>query len=266
MNANKVKAAMKTGQMAYGAAFSYPSLQDVELVGNLGYDFIWIEGEHGAFSLPDIEEMCIVADGAGLSAVARVPDFEPSTVLGYLDRGVMGIIAPHICTKADAEALVRACYYHPKGLRGVGPGRAYSFASRFEDSSAYMAWMNDHVLSVALVEDEEGIENLPDILTADGLDAVALGPADLAQSMGEPGRPGHARVAAALEKAKARIDASDKPRDRDFMAFTSVRGLLVAAARDGLASMKETKGASVDPVKASLAAAGHSDADFYRGR
>ncbi len=266
MNANKVKAAMKTGQMAYGAAFSYPSLQDVELVGNLGYDFIWIEGEHGAFSLPDIEEMCIVADGVGLSAVARVPDFEPSTVLGYLDRGVMGIIAPHICTKADAEALVRACYYHPKGLRGVGPGRAYSFASRFEDSSAYMAWMNDQVLSVALIEDEKGIENLSDILTADGLDAVALGPADLAQSMGEPGRPGHARVAAALEKAKARIDASDKPRDRDFMAFTSVRGLLVAAALDGLASMKETKGASVDPVKASLAAAGHSDADFYRGR
>jgi len=129
-----------------------------------------------------------------------------------------------------------------------------------------MAWMNDQVLSVALVEDEEGIENLPDIVTVEGLDSVALGPADLAQSMGEPGRPGNARVAATLERAKAQIDAADKPRDRDFMAFTSFRALLVAAGRDGLERMKETGGASVDPVKASLAAAGKSDADFYRGR
>ena len=256
MNANKVKAAMKTGQMAYGVGFAYPSLQEVELMGNVGFDFIWIEGEHGAFSLADIEEMCIVADGVGLSAVARVPDASPSTILGYLDRGVMGIIAPHICTKADAEALVRACYYHPEGLRGVGPGRTYSFSSQFEDQSAYMAWMNEQVLSVALIEDEEALDSLPDILTVEGLDTVALGPADLAQSMGEPGRPDHPRVAGALRKAKAQIDASGKPRDRDFMAFTVLKGLMVAAGRDALGGMKESKGASVDPVKGALGAAG----------
>ena len=252
---NKVKAAMKSGEMAYGVAFSYPSLQEVETVSGLGFDFIWIEGEHGAFSLSDVEEMCIVANGAGMSVVARIPNIEPSTILGYLDRGVMGIIAPHICTKADAEALVQACYYAPIGMRGVGPGRAYSFASGFDDSTAFMSWMNEQVLSVALIEDEEGIENLPDIATAKGLDAVALGPVDLAQSLGHPGNPAHPKVAEALEKAWSQIDASDKPRDRDFMAFTSIRAMLVAAGQDTLAKMTDTRGGSVDPVKLVLKAA-----------
>lgn len=255
MNDNTVRAALTNGTVAYGVAFSYPSIFEVETIGNLGYDFIWIEGEHGAFSLADVEQMCIVAGGFGMSAVARIPNIQPSTVLGYLDRGVMGIIAPHICNRADAESLVRSCYYAPKGMRGVGPGRAYTFASGFDDAAAYMQWMNEQVVSVALVEDEEGIDNLPEILTVEGLDAVALGPVDLAQSMGCPGNPAHPKVAAALQKAKDLIDASDKARDRDFFGFTSIKRLMEAAGKTALEEMRETKGASVDPLKIVLKAA-----------
>jgi len=252
MKANKVKAAMKSGEMTYGVSFSYSSLHAVELVGNLGFDFIWIDGEHGGFSLSDIEEMCIVADGVGLTTIARVPDIQPSTILGYLDRGVSGIIGPHICTEADAEALVAACYYAPKGIRGADPGRVAGHTTSAEDFPVYMARANEEVLSCALVEDEEGLENLPGILAVEGLDSVALGPLDLSQSMGEPGRPWHPRVAEAIKKAVAQIDASDKPRDRDFFAFTSLSRLLVAGAQEFLAKARETKGANVDPAARAL--------------
>ena len=248
MKSNNIKAAMNTGQMAYGVAFSYPSLQAVEIVGNLGFDFIWIDGEHGGFALTDIEEMCIVAEGVGLSTMARVPNIQPSTILGYLDRGVMSIMGPHICTKADAEALVTACYYAPKGIRGADPGRVLGYTTPPDEFPAYLSKANDEVLSCALVEDKEGLDNLPDILTVEGLDSVALGPLDLSQSMGEPGRPGHPRVAAAIRKAVAQIDASDKPRDRDFFAFASLSRLLVAGAQDFLTQARETRGSNVDPV------------------
>ncbi len=90
MKLNKLKAKIKAGEPVWGVLFAFKSLQLVELSAKLGFDYVFIEGEHGALSLSDIEEICIVADALGLSTVARVPRLDPATILGYLDRGGYG--------------------------------------------------------------------------------------------------------------------------------------------------------------------------------
>ena len=108
---NKVKAKLLAGEKVFGVGFTFPLLQAVEIVGDAGFDFIHIEGEHGVWSLKDIEETCMVANALGLTVHARVPNIHPSTILRFLDRGVQGIMGPHIRSQADTEALVAACRF-----------------------------------------------------------------------------------------------------------------------------------------------------------
>lgn len=225
MRVNKTKEKIVSGQSVKGFIMQFPSLQIVELMGELDFDYIFIEGEHGAFSPVDIEQTCIVADGMGLTPLARVPNFQPSTILGFLDRGVMGITAPHIKTKADAELLVKSCRFAPEGARSYYPNRVANYVVP-DDVPAYMAKANKQILVCALVEDEEGLVNLPEILTVAGLDMIVIGPMDLSQSLGEPGSPEHPRVKAAMDTAIEQIRASSVVYGHDIMKAIQVSQLL----------------------------------------
>jgi len=233
MRTNKIKAKIRAGEKAYGLSLTFPSLQMVEIAGNLGFDFVFIEGEHGSFGLGDIEQTCIVADHVGLTPVARVPNIHPSTILRFLDRGVMGITGPHIATKADAEALVKACKFAPRGIRSFFGNRVAGYGPP-EDVPAYMAQVNEEVLVNALIEDAEALEILPEILSVEGLDMVSIGHFDLSQSMGYPGRPDDPHVAEAMEKATAQIRASDKKFGRDVMSSVDAVQLVKQGAQEFL--------------------------------
>jgi len=225
MKANSVKEKIASGRKAIGFTIPFPSLQIVELMGGLGFDFVFIEGEHGAFSPMDIEQICIVADRMGMTPIARVPDIRPPTILGFLDRGVKGIMGPHVKTKADAEMLVKACKFAPEGIRSFYCNRVANYVFP-EDIPGYMAQANADMLVCALVEDEEAMENLPDILNVEGLDVVTIGYVDLSQSMGEPGNYEHPRVKAAMDKAIGQIRASSKVYGPDVMSVAYVSRLL----------------------------------------
>ena len=237
MQVNKAKAKIESGENAYGFILPFPCLQIVELMGELDFDYIFIEGEHGAFSPVDIEQICIVADRMGLTPLARVPNFQPSTILGFLDRGVMGITAPHIKTKADAELLVKSCRFAPEGARSYYPNRVAKYVVP-DDVPGYMASANKQILVCALVEDEEGLVNLPDILTVSGLDMIVIGPMDLSQSLGEPGNPDHPKVKAAMDAAIDQIRASSIVYGHDVMFGIQVTQLLKQGGREFL-SKKE---------------------------
>ena len=239
MRTNKVKSKIKAGEKVYGCAFTFPSAQLVEMVGVLGFDYIFIDGEHGTFTLADVEQMCIVADGVGLTPLARVPNNHPSTILRFLDRGVMGILGPHIVTRADVEALVRACKFAPLGIRSFAGHRVMGYSIP-EDVPALMTQANDEVMVSALIEDAQALENLPEILTVEGLDVVSFGPFDLSQSLGHPGNPRHPEVVAAMEKATAQIRASSKAFGPDFMYATGVTQLLAQGGREFLRKARES--------------------------
>jgi 2-keto-3-deoxy-L-rhamnonate aldolase RhmA len=241
MMRNRVKAKLLTGEKVFGVGFTFPLLHAVEIVGDAGFDFIHIEGEHGAWSLKDIEETCMVANAMGLTVHARVPNIHPSTILRFLDRGVQGIMGPHIRSQADAETLVAACRFAPEGRRSFYMSRPAGYRLP-ESVPEYMAQANKEVWVTALLEDKEAIEeNLEGILSVKGLDAVAIGHIDLSQSMGEPGNWEHPRVAEAMEAAWQRISAAGKAPQRRLMFTASITDLLTTGCHAFLAESKEQK-------------------------
>jgi len=234
MRINKIKAKMRAGETAYGCALSFPSAPLIELMGSAGFDYVFMDAEHGVFTLHDIEDMCRVADLVGLTPTARVPNIQPSTILRFLDRGVMGILGPHIITREDAEALVEACLFVPRGKRSFAGSRGNEYGL-IEDGPAFMARMNDEILPMALLEDIQALEeNLPEILKVEHLEVFSFGPQDLAQSMGLPGQPEHPRAVAAREKASAQIRATDKKVGPDVMVMARANQIFLEGAREFL--------------------------------
>ena len=129
---NKIIEKNKKGKKGVGLGLLYPSAEAIEIIGMLGgFDFVHLDGEHGLFSPESIDEMCRVADGFGLTVTARVPDISGSTINLFLDRGVTGIMGPHIETAEEAQGLVDACLFGPDGQRSWGGGRGnYSISEK----------------------------------------------------------------------------------------------------------------------------------------
>src|SRR6266404_6090946 len=88
--------------------------------------------------------LCRTAERHNLTAIARVPDIGSSTILRYLDRGIMGILGPHIATEVDARQLVRACYFGPLGERSFGANRGTDYNAGIADKAAYYREANEH--------------------------------------------------------------------------------------------------------------------------
>jgi 4-hydroxy-2-oxoheptanedioate aldolase len=232
---NRVLQAIQEGRMANGYHLTFPSPHVVEILAPLNFDFVWIDGEHGPFSLENLEELCRVSELVGITPIARVPNIELSTILQYLDRGIQGIIGPHISTKADARQLVNACYFGPEGQRSFGGNRGCHYNWGLEDKKAFYAKCNQNMLVVALLEDSDVAENLGEILTVDGIDYFAIGPNDFAQGIGYPGEAEHPDVIAAMEEIHSRIRAAGKTVRGDVVRSRWVKEFLTDSASRFLA-------------------------------
>ena len=130
MQTNTTKAKLAEGQTVYGAIISRFAPDLVEIFGAIGYDFVMIDCEHGPMDLEQVEHMVRAAEVFGITPIARIPNHSDSTILRFLDRGVQGIIVPHVNTKLEALAVCKAARYHPDGARGVGGGGLTTTASR----------------------------------------------------------------------------------------------------------------------------------------
>jgi 4-hydroxy-2-oxoheptanedioate aldolase len=172
-------------EVVLGCAISYPDPELIFASAACGFDFVRFEGEHGPMSYLDIEHMVRVAELAGITATARVPANLQDEILHYLDRGVVGLTIPHVRTAEDAAAVVEAGKHFPIGHRGDNYGaRVGRYGSGISVAEYYEA-VNDETLLIALIEDKEGVDNVEAIVATPGIDAVDVGPFDLAQSMGQ---------------------------------------------------------------------------------
>jgi 4-hydroxy-2-oxoheptanedioate aldolase len=233
---NRVVAAMREGRKAYGYNIVFPSPWVVEILGILDFDFVWIDGEHGPFDLAAIEDMCRTAELYDVTPIARVPNIEQSTILRYLDRGVQGVIGPHICTGDDARQLARACYFGPLGERSFGGNRGTTYEVEFVNRQDDYKEANDNMLVGALLEDRASVENLDDILSVEGIDYFAIGLNDFAQGLGYPGQPDHPEVQRLFNETCERIRAAGKPMGNDFMVSDWMSNMLLGAGRKILES------------------------------
>ena len=182
---NKTKAKLKAGGVAIGCAVATPSPHMVELIGAMGFDYVFIDGEHGSMDVSQVEDMVRAAELYDLTPIARVPTNSYHDILRFLDRGVMGVLVPHISSKADAEAAVYAAKYYPKGERGAfGGGRLSDFGTSGLSPQEFFRKVNEQTMVIALIESQEGVKNIEEIASVPGIDVVNIGPSDLAQSYG----------------------------------------------------------------------------------
>jgi 4-hydroxy-2-oxoheptanedioate aldolase len=189
---NQTRQKLLAGEPAFGAMFNIPEPALVELCAYAGFDFVFIDMEHGAINIETLADMTRAANALDLNTVARVPRNAPDVICGTLDAGAQGIVVPGVTTGEDAQRAVQHTRYSPLGNRGVGSGRARGYGYLLPVKE-YAAEMNEQVLLVALLENIGVLDNLDSILKVAGIDVFLVGPSDLSQSMGLIGEFDHAR-------------------------------------------------------------------------
>lgn len=159
---------------------SIPSTVTAELAALQDYDSLTLDLQHGLVDYQSALELMQAVTGYGKTVLARVPWNEPGIIMKLLDGGALGIICPMINTAEEAERFVGACQYAPRGYRSSGPTRAgLIYPDYFKNA-------NDTIVTLAMIETVQAVENLDGILATPNLTGVYVGPGDLAVSMGKP--------------------------------------------------------------------------------
>jgi 4-hydroxy-2-oxoheptanedioate aldolase len=171
---NGLKKLWAEGKPAINGWLSIGNPFTAEIMAAQDYDSITIDMQHGALDYSDALPMFQAMRASGTTLMARVPWLDPGIIMKAMDAGAYGIICPMIDNRAEAEKLVSAMRYPPKGSRSFGPTRV-SFAA----GPGYAAEANDELLAIAMIETSEAITNVREIVTTPGLDGIYIGPADL---------------------------------------------------------------------------------------
>jgi 2-keto-3-deoxy-L-rhamnonate aldolase RhmA len=182
---NRTKQRLDAGEVVFGGIISGFAPEVVELLGHLAFDFVFLDCEHGPMSYDQVEQCARAAEATGITPIVRVPNHEESTILRYLDRGVQGIIVPHVNTRAQAERVTQAARYHPEGRRGAAGGRAHEYNVHASAAETRRS-INEQLLVIPMCEETEAVANLDEILAVPGVDAIHSAASDLGQSMGNP--------------------------------------------------------------------------------
>lgn len=228
---NHIKTAMQAGRKAYGLRLTLPSPELVDMLEPVDLDFIFLDCEHGILDMVAIENVCRAADLTGPTPVARVPDIGAGTITAFLDRGMRGIIGPHIESGDDARQLVDACLFGPDGKRSFGGARGTDYQSRITNLPAFLKTCNESIVIGAMIESAAALDHLDAILAVPGIDYLMFGPADFAQDLGYPGEPEHPEVRKVMDAAVARIHAAGRPMREDIMVMKNLKNILVEGAR-----------------------------------
>ena len=167
-----------------------------------GFDTFYVDLEHSMFSIDDCSQICMMALEAGITPFVRVPTHGPEYVSRVLDGGALGVIAPHVRSAAEAEAVVRCAKYPPFGERSAGgPLAQYQFRS-FPVEEANAA-ANDATSVVAMMETKDALDRVEEIAAVPGVDMLLIGTNDLCGELGIHGQYGHKLVREAYARTIA---------------------------------------------------------------
>lgn len=250
-----LKAKLIDGGLAIGTMISEirnPNL--AYMLAQCGYDFFIIDNEHGAYSPETVSDMIAAARGAGIAAVVRIPEIRREAIMKPLDSGAAGLLVPMVNTADQAKAIVNFAKYPPMGQRGAALSRAHSRYGR-PKASEYLDQANQATFIAVQAETVEAIDNLEEIASMAGIDAIFVGPFDLSVSMGIPGQASDPREASAIDRV---IDVCRKHniipgihmskvellrdwigRGMRFVSFSSDVDLLARAAKESLVQLRK---------------------------
>jgi 4-hydroxy-2-oxoheptanedioate aldolase len=227
---NAVKDAAASGQRIRGIHLTFAAPAVIEVLAAVDLHFVYIDGEHGCFDWRDVETACLAAERHQLTPIARIPDTSQATITKFLDRGVRGIVAPHIESLDAARRVISGTYFAPIGQRSYGAGRP-EYGQRLDSKLAYMQACNAAISLCLMIESGAGLAIAGELAALPGVDYLSFGMMDLAQSLGHPGNPEHAEVKAAVADASKRIRATGKRVREDFMNYVWINDVLLAGAR-----------------------------------
>ena len=200
MRSNPMRERWAAGEAAVGGWLTIPNAFSAEIVARCDFDYVCVDTQHGFSDNMNSWKMLQAVNLGSATPVVRVLWNESGLIGKSLDAGARAIVVPMVNTRADAEAVVRACRYAPDGIRSYGPARALR-----QEGPDYYAHANSDVAAIAMIETVEAIENLDDILSVPGLDAAYVGPSDLSLTLGLP--PGNNDGNAAFDDALETIAA-----------------------------------------------------------
>ena len=180
-----------------------------EICAGSGLDWVLIDMEHSPNGLESVLAQLQAVAAYPVTAVVRVPIGDVVAIKQVLDLGAQNLLVPMISSTAEAEAVVSAVRYPPRGRRGVGAALARS--ARWNRVEGYLADADAHTSVFVQVETAVGVEAAAEIASVDGIDGVFVGPADLAASMGLLGQQGHPDVEAAVLRAFTAVRGAGRP-------------------------------------------------------
>lgn len=176
MRPNHALARQRAGKITVGPGIVYDLPDLAEQVAHLGFDWVWLDWQHGQFTEPTLNNALGRFLAVDSAPIVRVRGHEPGTINQVLDMGAMGIIVPMVQNAAQAAAVVQAAFYPPKGRRSAGGVRLELIGGSFD---GYTARANDEIMLVVMVETEEAVGNVREIMRVPGVDVVLIGPYDL---------------------------------------------------------------------------------------
>lgn len=202
---NGLKDGLESGEPQFGAMLETASPILIEILGELGYDWVWIDTEHknrSPYDAPWLEGLTRAAEVAGVELVVRIPSGSyPPLIRKVLDAGIRNIILPRVETADEVEAAVKAgrfTYDDGPGERGIGFGRSSGYGAAFDiagGDTTYGTLEDESILIGCIIENNRAYQNREEILSIPELDFAVPGPGDMSTSLGHPLEYGHPDVA-----------------------------------------------------------------------
>lgn len=209
-------------ELLLGTFVKSPAIQAIEVLGDVGYDFVVLDAEHAPWDRGPMDVAILAARASGMAALVRVDGIR--AVLTALDSGAAGVLVPHISSPAAARELVDAARYRG-GRRGfTNSSRAGGYGRL--GLAAHIAASDPHIAVVAMLEDPEALDAADAIASTDGIDAFFLGRGDLTVALGET-----STEAASVRDAVSRLAAAVRTAGKPLCAFVGT-GREIGALRE----------------------------------
>jgi 2-keto-3-deoxy-L-rhamnonate aldolase RhmA len=175
-------------KVSIGSWIQFAQPANTEILAKAGFDWLAIDLEHSVISLREAEDLIRIIELSGVIPLVRMSSNNPVQIARIMDAGAHGVIVPMVNTKKDARKVVESVFYPPKGKRGVGLARAHGYGAKFEE---YRDWLPENGTVIVQIESIEGVNNLREIFSVEGIYGFIVGPYDLSSSLGIPGQLDH---------------------------------------------------------------------------
>ncbi|WP_075221379.1 HpcH/HpaI aldolase family protein [Acuticoccus yangtzensis] len=205
---NRFKAALAKGERQIGFWCQMADPGGIELLAGAGFDWLMIDTEHSPINHRSVVPLLHAAAAYPVSMVVRPGSLDPAEMKKLMDGGVQTLLVPFVQNADEARQAAEAVAYAPQGIRGMA---GLSRGARYGTIPNYFARARDEICLIVQIETQSALDDLDDICATPGVDAVFVGPADLAASLGYLGEPGHPEVRAVVKDAVRRIRAAGKP-------------------------------------------------------